>query len=533
MSRFNVLTLLAVTATFLAAAPAVGQEQPKPDYDAVYVSMKVPEKVVADEVFHVAITMKNTGTKSWESWPLRLRTIDPQNNMTWGTNYVIVAQGKTVKGGEEYTFSSSLRAPSEAGKKTFQWQVCHDGKDFFGQTTPARTIEVTARPAEAATAAKPPPERTSDGKRVLSFDDFEYVGSFKPPMTVEKARGAFSEVGLALRKMPAADRLFVQYTHPERVLFEVEIPELVKIEGGKHETLKTAEVKKVWGALKTSGEGEQIAPNGGFLWDEATRTLYWTWYHGYKTGAAPPVLGVSKLAEDGTVTTTGPWHVAVKSGLYKGYWGGVLRLPEEFAKKYTDGKTLALGFGGYYSICGSASRGPALGAIPEPDPKSKDVPVTEMLLGTDKSPAPRDGNYFSANCGFWNNDPPSRSEGKWTFNDECRAGAFIDAPSTRAYVAFVCLGTGRLGYDFGAITHAGTSQYWYFYDPAELGDAAKGQKKPMEIAPVSMAKVAYPLGGAVTGACYDAEKRLLYVCTAGAFASGREVYPIIHAYKVK
>ena len=163
------------------------------------------------------------------------------------------------------------------------------------------------------------------------------------------------------------DRLFVNYTHPAQVLFEIEIPHLVKVRDGRHADLKTADVKKVWGSVKVPySDEETLSPNGGFVWIEERKTLFWTWYHGYKTGEAPPVLGATRLADDGTLTHSGPWQVVAPGGLYKSYWGGVLTLPRAFADRYTEGRTLALGFGGYYSICGPASRGPALGVIADP-----------------------------------------------------------------------------------------------------------------------------------------------------------------------
>jgi hypothetical protein len=408
--------------------------------------------------------------------------------------------------------------------------VCKDGKLWFGAATPARTIEVTPRPP-----AKPVPERGHDDARVLAWSDFAYVGSFKPPRTVGKARGAFSESGLALRPMPdGRDRLFMNYTHPEQVLFEVEIPAPVKVQDGAHAALDTAGVRKVWGPVRIDKPGGQsIHPNGGFVWAEESRTLVWTWYHGYKTGPAPPVLGVTVLSDDGEMAHRGPWHVSAPSRLYKAYWGGVLALPKAFADRYTGGKTLALGFGGYYSICGPASRGPALGAIPEPDPASTSVPVLEMLCHPHKQPAPRDGDYFNANCGFWSEQPERPERGTWTYEDWCRAGAFVHAPAGEAYVAFVRLGTGRLGYDFGKITSAGASQYWYFYDPQRLGEAARGNRKPWEVGPASMAKVDYPLGRTVTGACYDARTRRLYLCVSWAYPQGLESYPVVHVYAVR
>lgn len=502
--------------------------------DAVFVRMTAPGQVMAHEVFAVTITMRNTGGQTWEGWPIRLRSINPTNNLTWGTDYLLIAQGTAVKSGDEYTFRSNLRAPGRLGPASFQWQICRDGAVWLGQPTPARTIDVVARPATAAARTEAPPRKAVD-KPILQSADLDYVGSFKPPRTVQQARGAFSESGLALRAMPdGRDRLLMNYTHPSQVLFEIEIPELVKVESGRHSELKAAGIKRIWGpvAIPQSGE-ETLSPNGGFVWIEATRTLLWTWYHGYKTGEAPPVLGATRLGDDGQATCFGPWRVSVHGNLYKSYWGGVIQLPAAFADQYTGGQTLALGFGGYYSICAAASRGPALGAIPDPDPTQVSVPVTPLLHYPHHAPAPRDGDYFNANCGFWNEQPSSPDHGNWSYDDCCRAGVFVETPGGHAYVAFVRLGTGRLGYDFGAITSAGTAEYWYFYNPADLGEAATGRRQPWQITPASMTKVKYPLGRTVTGVCFDPVKRLLYVCVNWAYPEGRESYPVIHAYRVK
>jgi hypothetical protein len=501
------------------------------DYDSGFVDMVVPDRVLAHEVFPVTITMRNTGTQAWEGWPVRLRSVHPPNNRTWGTDYILIAQGTAVKAGETYAFRSYLKAPATAGKVNFQWQVCRDGESWFGEVTPGRGIDVVASPATASKASVPK-ESVPAGKKVLAFDDFEYLGSFKPPKIVLDARGAFSESGLALRPMAdGRDRLWMNYTHPTQVLFEIEIPEPVKIQDGEHADLKTAEVKQVWGALNIPQSREQnFRPNGGFVWIEQRQTLFWTWYHGYKTGDAPPVLGATKLANDGAMTHFGPWHVAAPSGLYKAYWGGVTALPKAFADQYTDGKTLALGFGGYYSICAPASRGPALGAIPDPIEGQTAVHVTEMLCHPHDSPAARDGDYFNANCGFWNDQPAGPEQGTWTYDDWCRAGTFVETDAGHAYVAFVRLGTGRLGYDFGTITSAGAAESWYCYDPQDLGAAARGRKPPWQVVPRSVTRVQYPLGRTVTGACFDARSGRLYLCLSWAYPDGRESFPVIHVY---
>lgn len=520
--------MLASGGSLPAAAPGT------PEYDAASVGMTAPDRVRAGEVFTAAITMRNTGTTPWQGWPIRLRSVNPRSNTVWGTDYILIAQGTVVQPGTEYTFRSQLRAPRDPGQAGFQWQVCKDGTVWFGQPTPARTIEVLAGAPDTGTPTAATARR-SDGKAVLEFADFEYAGSFKPPMTVNDARGAFSESGLALRSMPdGRDRLLMNYTHPTQVLFEIEIPELVKADRDHHRGLNFAEVKRIWGPLKIVSPGEEtLSPNGGFVWMEETRTLFWTWYHGYKTGEAPPMLGATQLSEDAQVTAIGSWHVATPDGLYKSYWGGVIALPRAFAEQYTGGKTLALGFGGYYSICAAASRGPALGAIPEPDPQQHAVPVTPLLCHPHASPAARDGDYFNANCGFWSEQPRDPEHGTWSYDDWCRAGVFVETPSAHAYVAFVRLGTGRLGYDFGAITSAGSAEWWYCYAPQDLGEAAGGRRPPWQTTPASSTKVKYPLGRTVTGACFDPRTRLLYLCVNWAYPDGLENYPVIHAYRAR
>ena len=48
---------------------------------------------------------------------------------------------------------------------------------------------------------------------------------------------------------------------------------------------------------------------------------------------------------------------------------------------------------------------------------------------------------------------------------------FIDLPDKHGFLALAFLGTGRIGYDYGAIRSAGHACYWYFYAPKDLGDA--------------------------------------------------------------
>ncbi|MBN2477011.1 MAG: hypothetical protein JXB62_20555 [Pirellulales bacterium] len=531
----------------LAAAQPGDAAQPRDTegLDARHVETQVPAKVITDEVFEASVTIKNTGSQSWGDG-MKLRCWEPLDAMTWGTNYIYLGQGRGCGPGEEITLRSCLKAPDTPGEYVFQWRMAQNQDGHaFGEPTAHRTIVVEPGPAEAP--AKPPVRDRSD-KRVLTIDDFEYVGSLKVPDQVEGCGAAFTESGLALRT--AADgtkSLFVRTGLHRSVLYEATIPEPVKLDGHDHAPLKVAEIKRVWGEIKLPGEGENaIRANAGFWWDDAKSILYWSYYHGYCTGR-PPVLGASRLEEGKGLVHYGPWSVPQSIPWFKSYWGGVTRLPDSFARQYTGGRRLVLGFGGYYSICASASRGPALAAISDPDPRKSTLDMVELLTypWPKNVAAPRDGDYFVANCSWGGQAPESPAKGSWTMDDWARAGVLIDLPDKHGLLVLAFLGTGRIGYDYGAIRSAGHACCWYFYDPKDLGEVARGDRKPWEVVPHSLAAVDYPRGiregspwgstpGDPTGCCFDAPTRRLYVYQRFCIDNGaRELFPCVHVYRVK
>lgn len=81
-----------VSATLLAALAWSGSlarcAEPQPGdtlaLDARHVKTKVPAKLVADQVFDAAITMKNVGSQAWGDG-LKLRSCEPVDNRHWGS----------------------------------------------------------------------------------------------------------------------------------------------------------------------------------------------------------------------------------------------------------------------------------------------------------------------------------------------------------------------------------------------------------------------------------------------------------------
>lgn len=510
-----------------AVAPAMAQQTEA--WDAVFVKMDIPETVEADAVFPARVTMRNTGSETWREArdiiPSSLRS-QPDKDMTWGTTFFIQGQGSVVEPGKEHTYSSNLRAPSEPGKYTFQWRLS-GGKGLFGEPTPEREITVVAR----TTPDDPPPalpKADANGKRPLTPADVEYLGSFKLPADVGKGRSAYSETGMTLRRSKdGVPRMLITYNHPALALFEADIPELARFEQGNAGGLQTAVVVKEWGGLRS--KAGQRGSNAGIAWDESRQMLYWSYYNGYWTGGDLHVLHATTLNEDGTTTPVGSWKVPNQ----KWHWGGVTVLPKSFAERYTGGKTLAVGFGGYFSIVAPCSRGPALSALAHPDPAVEQVTELVNLLGYPQpdTAAPRPGDYFNVNCGFWNDPPKSRTAGTWTFCDWNRAGVLIDLADVQGYLAFPSLGTGRLGYDYGAIRSAGTSQYWYYYDTRELGEVAQQKRALGTVAPYIMQEDP-DMRGLVTGACFDEATGRLYLVRMAAYPVNREFHPLVHVYQI-
>ncbi|MHC4716044.1 MAG: hypothetical protein ACYS5V_03685 [Planctomycetota bacterium] len=517
--------------------------------DAAFVKMsELPRKLLAGELFQVSITMKNIGSQAWgPEIPKHtvLRSRAPADNTTWGTHFIIQGQGTACKPGDEFTYRSWLRAPEVPGEYVFQWSVVRMDRGSyrgpatpFGEPTPRAVIRVQPRPEESATP--PPTTKDPSEKQVLHFEDFEYAGSFRVPGRPGQDM-PFSHSGLALRKMKdGTKRLFFNYTLPGMVLVELEIPPLVKLDARRnYAALKTARVKRDWGRLTVPLGGRKVAEhedmkgifaNGGYWWDDGRQTLYWTWWHSYWCGGAPPILGASKLPEDGPAEHSGPWSVT--GGNHKWYWGGVTVLSKAFADRYTGGRTLALGFGTGYSGTYSGSLGPSLGAIDRPDPTRASVTVTALLGYYKGAAAPRDGGYFLAGGSGWmGKQPASPAKGTCASSDLVRNAIFIETPRKHGLIVFYHLQMGRIGYDYGAVTSAGRVQWWYFYDPKDLGAVAQGSRKPHQVMPRSRTPVTLPGGVSlaalpISGSCFDADGNLLYVY--GPLSKG-----CIHAFRLK
>ena len=113
---------------------------------ATFVSQSVPTSMIAGQSYNVTVRMRNTGSNTWTAaTQYSLGSQNPQDNMTWSLNRVIVPS--TIAAGAETSFNFTVTAPATAGTYNFQWRMVQDNVGscgWFGESTPNLAVTVTA-----------------------------------------------------------------------------------------------------------------------------------------------------------------------------------------------------------------------------------------------------------------------------------------------------------------------------------------------------------------------------------------------------
>ena len=111
-----------------------------PSNQATFVSQQVPAVMYVGEPYAVSVTMRNTGNTTWAAGSVfKLGSQNPQDNMTWGLNRVVVTQA--VPPGGQYTFSFVVTAPAK-GTYNFEWRMVKEGVEWFGAFTDNKSVTV-------------------------------------------------------------------------------------------------------------------------------------------------------------------------------------------------------------------------------------------------------------------------------------------------------------------------------------------------------------------------------------------------------
>ena len=393
--------------------PSVG-ETPELDNELISVSVSGEEctdgissvTIYTDQVFQFTVVYKNTGTATWGQHltasgerGASLLSRNPDYNDTFGVAYISPGQTQVCAPGETFTYNASLRAPAVPGVYTTSWQMAdwiipygnnYQTKPFYGEQVTV-TLNIVARTEQPPVSNPPIPG-------VIDISDFEYEGSFSLPRVpdVPQDEKAFFPSGISLLTVNGEKRMLLTTGTYNQYVYDVAIPEYGKFVGNDFSEVPIAEFRTMYGNL-TKGEG---ADNNGRMWyDEENDLLYWTNFHSYYTSGFNSLFPVLRSAriKGGVLTEVKQWHLpATTPAHYKSFWGGVTNIPNDFAEEYTNGRKIALGFGGAYSIIQTASQGPSLAAI-TPDLQTGVMDFQNIMYYPFPETCVRDGNYFYSN----------------------------------------------------------------------------------------------------------------------------------------
>jgi hypothetical protein len=380
---------------------------------------------------------------------------------------------------------------------------------------------------------KDPAERA-----VLGQADFEYLGAFALPQRACGRSTNFAETGLALRRVDGKLRVLTgSHRYAGDPIYEVEFPGW----GTKQGAWPQAKIVREWG-LEVFGN-KRKSSNVGALWthglyyEEATSRLYFSFANAYNI---PPVndpsLGYAVLDPEGP-QAFGPWKAPGDKAHTQKMRGGSLAIPGWFADRYLGGRTLGLGFGGYYSGVHPCSRGPFLAAAFPPQREGVDLDVVPLIDHPPGHEGIRDTDYRNDIEKALN---PRGGVGHWTWMDEIfGGGTWIDLPDKHGMLFVATLGHGRVWYEKSDRHAERVEPWWFLYDPRDLAAVAQGKKRPWEPRPAFW-KVSYPPIPAsvnwkmTTPACtFDAPTRTVFVLVPQSYRGEVESYPLVHGWRVK
>jgi hypothetical protein len=112
--------------------------------DAAFVSQSVPSSMTAGQSVAVSVTMKNSGTTTWQAGTYALGSLNPAGNTTWGLNTVNLVS--SIAPGANATFNFNVAAPAVAGNYNFQWGM-KKGATSFGAASTNVVVSVAAASA--------------------------------------------------------------------------------------------------------------------------------------------------------------------------------------------------------------------------------------------------------------------------------------------------------------------------------------------------------------------------------------------------
>ncbi len=404
------------------------------------------------------------------------------------------------------------------------------------------------------------PSSLPSQRQTLSQADFRLLGGFKLSRSPYDLR---LESGVAFRRSAGQRTLLIGQS-----LVEFRIPS--SLGSGSWDSYPELGPSRAFGNFwgpklrfqpETPGSqsGYTVTSLHGLYWDEIDQRMYATFGDDYYTGSngskTATSLGAATLSDtSSTGSTLGSWFF--QNCGYKRVQGGVTGIPEWFANQYCQGRRLAAGFGGYFSILshGDVSLGPSMLAFGPPNlamnPHLSGLPWSELLYYPSSNRAHRDADYRddyeSVNPIDTNGDGVA-DRGTWFWNDTMfQAGCWIDNGSKHGVIFVPYMGHGRGWYDNSRLNGESGAHWFYLYNPMDVAKVPGGAASytpqpsarwvanfpgmPREI-PWGIEPFTGGFGRATRGVAYDPIESRLYVLQ-GAPGYYPDMAPTVYVYQV-
>jgi hypothetical protein len=413
-------------------------------------------------------------------------------------------------------------------------------------------------------AVPPPIPASSGGEKLLSPDDFTFVGSY--PFSADNQ--ATFGMSLTCRRVNGQLR-FLTMSYSGKVkarLIEFALPAKI----GQKITTLTADWDDIWSLTSRPnlGGGDQY----GLWWEDQGNgkgrlwTTHCTDFPSDKWINDTQALAVRGLNADGTVTNV-LGEYGFKGVGQRAIYGGVQRIPQWFRDKFGVTQPYAVGWGGYTSRMAQGLV-PSLGlmvlAVPDVTTYKAGsvIPATDFKILADhrSGTASRDWyasggptrfdrgrrnadvvNYYDGGDKRQNpnsapSDPPVAGAqwlspapdgfGRFVWGDSFyNTGCWIDGPNKGGFIVIGCFAKGKAYYRSSTLHNSGRHAELQIFDPNDFGAVLRGKKAPWNVEPSASKLLTAdlaPLGllfanggnnaqGAVAGATFDAATKLLYL----------------------
>lgn len=252
---------------------------------------------------------------------------------------------------------------------------------LFALGTTVVTVTAQAADGQTASATFSIVVSSALAKALITTSDISHLGMWRIAASNSLSGTnaySFAEGPLAFRYVSGNRRWLTLVRSGTRSGHVMEFSEPVSYGTDAH-TCPTLTETRSWAGVFNIEAGELLgngAVIGGMWWDEPNGLLWYTVYP-YYSDISWPVLGATRLNNDGTVTTYPMWWYADRDSKFKQICKWIVPIPAS-AQASVGGKTMALG-ADVMSIGAPANWGPGLKAITWPTPGV----TTDIPHGTD------------------------------------------------------------------------------------------------------------------------------------------------------